>query len=166
MRVPHICCRAFPEAFEDQTKYCPRSPSICPFAKNSYYLAAYRAPLWQSQAIGDTVARICADGVAKFRDLHPPNACAGCFETGHPAESTFSIRSIASWHLFARHVAAGKIPISITSSRAGTTLLRVAWLRGVFDQPPALGRSASNLSRIRQKPCVVRLNELERTWPV
>ncbi len=57
-------------------------------------------------AIGDTVARICADGMAKFPIFIRPTL-EGCLKQG--IMPTFAIRSIASWYVFATHVDAGKI---------------------------------------------------------
>jgi D-arabinitol 4-dehydrogenase len=53
------------------------------------------------------VARISADGMAKFPIFIRPTL-AGCLKQG--ILPLYTIRSIASWYVFARHVAAGKIP--------------------------------------------------------
>ena len=57
-------------------------------------------------AIGDTVARICADGMAKFPIFIRPTL-ESCLQQG--IMPVHAIRSIASWYVFARHVDAGKI---------------------------------------------------------
>ena len=76
-----------------------------PFAKDEYQQKTARR--FSNQAIGDTVARICADGMAKFPIFIRPTI-EGCFANG--IEPTYAIQSIASWYVFARHVQAGKIP--------------------------------------------------------
>jgi hypothetical protein len=64
-------------------------------------------PTERFNAIGDTVARICADGMAKFPIFIRPTL-AGCLAQG--IMPIYAIRSIASWYVFSRQVAAGKIP--------------------------------------------------------
>jgi mannitol-1-phosphate/altronate dehydrogenase len=76
-----------------------------PFSKEEYLADIARR--FSNEAIGDTVARICADGMAKFAIFIRPTL-AGCFAQG--ITPVYGIRSIASWYVFARHVAAGKIP--------------------------------------------------------
>ena len=75
-----------------------------PFARDAYQEKT--ALRFGNQAIGDTVARICADGMAKFPIFIRPTL-EGCFENGITPH--YAIASIASWYVFARHVAAGKI---------------------------------------------------------
>ena len=75
-----------------------------PFSKADYL--AMTASRFGNQAIGDTVARICADGMAKFPIFIRPTL-EGCFQQG--VIPAYAIRSIASWYVFARHVQAGKI---------------------------------------------------------
>ena len=53
------------------------------------------------------MARICADGMAKFPIFIRPTI-EGCF--ANSIEPTYAIQSIASWYVFACHVQAGKIP--------------------------------------------------------
>lgn len=76
-----------------------------PFSKEVYLADVTRR--FRNQAIGDTIARISSDGMAKFPIFIRPTL-EGCFKQGIMPK--FSIRSIASWYVFARHVAAGKIP--------------------------------------------------------
>lgn len=76
-----------------------------PFSKDAYLADIARR--FSNQAIGDTVARICADGMAKFPIFIRPTL-AGCLAQG--IMPIYSIRSIASWYVFSCHVAAGKIP--------------------------------------------------------
>jgi mannitol-1-phosphate/altronate dehydrogenase len=78
-----------------------------PFSKAAYLESIDRR--FSNQAIGDTVARICADGMAKFPIFIRPTL-RGCLKQG--ITPVFAIRSIASWYVFARHVAAGKIPFN------------------------------------------------------
>ena len=76
-----------------------------PFSKEAYLEKT--ATRFGNKAIGDTVARICADGMAKFPIFIRPTL-EGCL--AQSIEPIYAIRSIASWYVFARHVAAGNIP--------------------------------------------------------
>ena len=102
MRVPHL--NAHFHAFETQ-EVLPAITLDLPFSKSEYLDEIARR--FNNQAIGDTVARICADGMAKFAIFIRPTL-EGCLSQG--IMPTHAITSIASWHIFARHVAAGKIP--------------------------------------------------------
>jgi len=102
MRVPHL--NAHFHAFETQ-EVLPAITLDLPFSKEAYLADIARR--FANVAIGDTVARICADGMAKFPIFVRPTL-NGCFAQG--ITPTYAIRSIASWYVFARHVAAGKIP--------------------------------------------------------
>jgi mannitol-1-phosphate/altronate dehydrogenase len=104
MRVPHL--NKHFQAFEIQ-EVLPAITINLPFSKEDYVAAIERR--FGNQAIGDTIARICADGMAKFPIFIRPTL-EGCFAQG--ILPIFSIRSIASWHVFACHVAAGKIPFN------------------------------------------------------
>jgi len=75
-----------------------------PFSKTDYLQSITQR--FGNRAIGDTVARICADGMAKFSIFIRPTL-EGCLAQG--ILPTYSIRSIASWYVFAQHVNAGKI---------------------------------------------------------
>lgn len=102
MRVPHLS-----EHFHNfETKeVLPAITIDLPFSKDEYLAAIARR--FNNQAIGDTIARICADGMVKFPIFIRPTL-AGCLAQG--IMPIYAIRSIASWHVFAQHVAAGKIP--------------------------------------------------------
>ncbi len=75
-----------------------------PFDKAAYLDSI--SDRFKNRAIADTVARICADGFAKFAIFIRPTL-AGCLQQG--IMPVAGIRSIASWYVFAQHVAAGKI---------------------------------------------------------
>ncbi|WP_299586312.1 mannitol dehydrogenase family protein [uncultured Tateyamaria sp.] len=102
MRVPHLNAH-----FHDfETHEVLRAITLdLPFSKGDYLVKIARR--FGNRAIGDTVARICADGMAKFPIFIRPTL-AGCLEQG--VMPTHAIQSIAGWYVFARHVAAGKIP--------------------------------------------------------
>ena len=102
MRVPHLN-----EHFQnfETNEVLPAITIDLPFSKQDYLADITRR--FSNRAIGDTVERICADGMAKFPIFIRPTL-AGCLEQG--IMPIYAIRSIASWYVFARHVDAGKIP--------------------------------------------------------
>ncbi len=102
MRVPHLL-EHFMRFEADEV--LPAITIDLPFSKADYLDQIARR--FGNQAIGDTVARICADGMAKFPIFVRPTL-AGCLAQG--IMPTNAIKSIASWYVFARHAEAGKIP--------------------------------------------------------
>lgn len=104
MAAPHL--RAHFDGFETQ-EVLPAITINVPFEKDAY--ADKTARRFSNQAIGDTVARICADGMAKFPIFVRPTI-EGCLAQGIMPKH--AIRSIASWYVFATHVAADKIPFT------------------------------------------------------
>lgn len=104
MRVPDLLAHFM--AFENQEVLTALTLDL-PFSNHAYLDQI--AQRFSNQAIGDTVARICADGMAKFPIFIRPTL-EGCLKQG--ITPVHSIRSIASWHQFAIHVAAGKIPFA------------------------------------------------------
>ena len=101
MRTPHL--RAHFDNFET-AEVLPAINIQLPFEKGAYQEKTARR--FGNQAIGDTVARICADGMAKFPIFIRPTI-EGCFAAG--IKPVYAVASIASWYVFARHVAAGNI---------------------------------------------------------
>lgn len=101
MRVPHL--HEHFKAFE-VGEVLPAIANELPFSKDAYLEKIISR--FSNQAIGDTIARICADGMAKFAIFIRPTL-RGCLAQGQVP--IHSIRSIAGWHQFARHVDAGKI---------------------------------------------------------
>jgi len=101
MRVPHLL-----EHFQNfETKeVIPAITLSLPFSKEEYLQKIILR--FGNAAIGDTVARICADGMVKFPIFIRPTL-EGCLKQG--INPVYAIRSIASWHVFASHVDAGKI---------------------------------------------------------
>jgi mannitol-1-phosphate/altronate dehydrogenase len=102
MRLPHLYAHF--QKFEME-EVLPAIDIALPFSKEDYVKKVEKR--FSNQAIGDTVARICADGMAKFPIFIRPTL-EGCFAKG--IVPIHAITSIASWYVFARHVAAGKIP--------------------------------------------------------
>lgn len=102
MRAPEL--NAHFQAFETQ-EVLPAITIDLPFSKEDYLADITRR--FCNQAIGDTVARICANGMEKFPIFIRPTL-EGCLKQG--ITPVYAIRSIASWYVFARHVAAGNIP--------------------------------------------------------
>jgi D-arabinitol 4-dehydrogenase len=90
-------------AFET-TEVLPALTLDLPFSKEAYLDSI--AARFKNPAIADTVARICADGVAKFPIFIRPTL-EGCLRQG--ILPRHGIQSIASWYVFAKHVGAGKI---------------------------------------------------------
>ncbi len=73
-------------------------------------LEAYRDIIesrFSNQHIGDTVERICMDGVSKFPIFVLPTVKGMVNQGRIPVRS---IHGIASWYVFMRHVEAGRIP--------------------------------------------------------
>ncbi len=101
MRVPHLLAHF--ENFETK-EVLPALTLELPFSKADYLEQI--AQRFGNAAIGDTVARICADGMAKFSIFIRPTL-EGCLQQG--IMPVYAIRSIASWYVFARHVDNGKI---------------------------------------------------------
>ena len=101
MRVPHLL-----EHFRNfETKeVLPALTLELPFSKTEYLEKI--AQRFGNVAIGDTVARICADGMVKFPIFIQPTL-ESCLQQG--ILPVYSIRSIASWYVFALHVDAGNI---------------------------------------------------------
>ncbi len=88
----------------ETTEVLPALTLDLPFSKEAYLDSI--AARFKNPAIADTVARICADGVAKFPIFIRPTL-EGCLRQG--TLPRHGIRSIASWYVFAQHVRAGKI---------------------------------------------------------
>lgn len=98
-----------PELFEhfreyETTEVLPAITIDVPFSKQDYLDDIEKR--FMNPAIADTVARICADGVAKFPIFVRPTL-EGCLRQDIMPHN--GIRSIASWYVFAQHVQAGKI---------------------------------------------------------
>lgn len=156
MRVPRL--NAHFHNFET-LEVLPALTLDLPFSKYDYLQDI--AARFANEAIGDTIARICADGMAKFPIFIRPTL-AGCLARG--AMPVYAIRSIASWYVFARHVAAGKIPFDYVEPDWATleTLLgtddfvtnRQLW----GDLPETYPDFAQTLRQT--------ITELEITWPV
>jgi len=102
MGVPHLL-----EHFEnfESREVLPALTLELPFSKADYLQKVIQR--FGNAAIGDTVERICADGMVKFPIFIRPTL-EGCFKQG--VIPVYAIRSIASWYVFALHVDAGKIP--------------------------------------------------------
>ena len=101
MRVPHL--REHFDRFETD-EVLPALTLDLPFSKADYLNQI--AQRFGNEAIGDTVARICADGMAKFAIFIRPTL-EGCLKQN--IMPIHSIRSIASWYVFALHVENGNI---------------------------------------------------------
>lgn len=156
MRVDHLYAHF--RAFETQ-EVLPALNMPLPFSKDDYLESIDSR--FRNQAIGDTVARICADGMAKFPIFIRPTL-QGCLEQG--ITPTYAIRSIASWYVFARHVDAGNIPFDYIDpswddlkSMLGTDEF-VTSVRLWADLPTGYPVFAETLRK--------EITELEAKWPV
>ncbi|MEL6701323.1 MAG: mannitol dehydrogenase family protein, partial [Pseudomonadota bacterium] len=156
MRVPHLADHF--DAFEMQD-VLPALTLDLPFSKSDYVADIRRR--FGNRAIGDTVARICADGMAKFPIFIRPTL-EGCFAQGRVPRAT--IHSIAGWFVFARHVAAGKIPFKyvepgwddLAAMLTGDAFVTSTQLWG--DVPTRFPEFADLLRH--------EISELESKWPV
>lgn len=156
MRVDHL--NAHFRDFESR-EVLPAITIDLPFSKDDYLKSIARR--FGNRAIGDTVARICADGMAKFPIFIRPTL-EGCLK--QDIMPVYAIRSIASWYVFARHVAAGKIPFKYVEpswddlqtllGTDGFVTNRQLW----GDLPNTYPEFAATL---RQE-----IKELELKWPV
>lgn len=156
MRAPHLLAHF--NAFETG-EVLPALTLDLPFSKQDYLAKITRR--FGNVAIGDTVARISADGMAKFPIFIRPTL-AGCLALGIVPQ--FGIRSIASWYVFAQHVAAGKIPFEYIepSWDALVAMLGkddfVTSTRLWGDLPQTYPVFAETLRR--------EISEMEKKWPV
>lgn len=156
MRVPHL--NAHFQNFETK-EVLPALTLELPFSKDEYLDAI--AARFANEAIGDTIARICADGMAKFPIFIRPTL-AGCLAQG--IMPVHAIRSIASWYVFARHVAAGKIPFDYVEPEWDTLKSLLGTDDFVTNQqlwgdlPATYPDFAQTLRQT--------ITELEITWPV
>jgi mannitol-1-phosphate/altronate dehydrogenase len=156
MRVPHLLDHFMSL---EENEVLPAITIDLPFSKANYLTQVARR--FSNVAIGDTVARICADGMAKMQIFVRPTL-EGCLSQGIIPK--YTIRSIASWYVFSTHVAAGKIPFKYVepswddlSSMLNTdTFVSSHQLWG--DLPEIYPEFAANL---RQE-----ITELEAKWPV
>jgi len=156
MRVPHLLEHF--KNFENE-EVLPALTLDLPFSKSDYLQDIVLR--FGNVAIGDTIARICADGMAKFPIFIRPTL-EGCLKQG--IMPTYSIRSIASWYVFALHVDAGKIGFNYLEPRwkdlkamLGTeafTTDRHLWA----DLPVTYPEFADALRR--------EINDMETKWPV
>lgn len=148
-------------AYEEQ-EVLPALTLELPFDKRAYLDSI--AARFGNASIADSVERICADGVAKFPIFIRPTL-EGCLAQGITPQAGYV--SIASWYVFAKHVAAGRMDISY---------LEPSWdvLRGMLG-PTALDEFCTSEllwadlpTRFPDFPRALRaaIEEMEKTWPV
>ena len=156
MRLPHLY-----EHFHNyETKeVLPALTLDLPFSKGEYLEKIERR--FSNRAIGDTIARICADGMAKFPIFIRPTI-AGCLEQGIVPE--YAIRSIASWYVFAQHVAAGKIPFNYVEP--SWTDLSEMLGRDTFITSRQLWGDIPETHPLFAETLRQEISELETKWPV
>ena len=156
MRVPEL--NAHFQSFE-RGEVLPAITLDLPFSKDAYLDQIARR--FSNVAIGDTVARICADGMAKFPIFIRPTL-EGCLRQG--IMPVYAIRSIASWHVFAQHVAAGKIPFDYAEPSWDTLKVMLGTDAFIMSRtlwgelPTTYPEFADTLRR--------EISELELKWPV
>ena len=156
MRVPHLAAHF--QGFET-TEVLPALTLDLPFSKQDYLADIIRR--FGNQAIGDTVARISADGMAKFPTFIRPTL-AGCLAQG--ITPVFTIHSIASWYVFARHVAAGKIPFEYLEPSWDALLALLG--TDDFVTSPRLWGDIPQTYPIFADTLRQAISELELKWPV
>lgn len=156
MRVPHLL-----EHFNrfEMDEVLPALTLDLPFSKQEYLAQIERR--FGNVAIGDTVARICADGMAKFPIFVRPTL-EGCLKQG--ITPSFAIRSIASWHQFAQHVVAGKIPFNYVEP--GWDDLRAMLGTDAFLNSEQLWGDIPQTYPIFAETLRHELSEMEQKWPV
>jgi mannitol-1-phosphate/altronate dehydrogenase len=156
MRVPHLLAHF--KAFETEEVLQALTLEL-PFSKHEYLELIEQR--FGNQAIGDTVARICADGMAKFPIFIRPTL-AGCLKQS--IMPIHSIRSIASWHQFAILAAAGKVDFEYMEPSWDTLKYLLGTDEFVTsrqlwgDLPETYPDFAETLRN--------ELKEMERKWPV
>jgi len=156
MRVPHLAAHF--DGFET-SEVLPALTLELPFSKQDYL--ANIARRFGNQAIGDTVARISADGMAKFPIFIRPTL-AGCLANGITPH--FAIRSIASWYVFARHVGAGKILFDYVEPSWDALLAMLG--HDAFVTSPRLWGDLPHIYPIFAETLRREISELETKWPV
>ena len=156
MRVPHLLDHFLKFETEEVLKALTLD---LPFSKEEYLDAITMR--FGNRAIGDTVARICADGMAKFPIFIRPTL-EGCLRQGIVPKH--AIRSIASWHQFARLSAAGKIPFEYNEP-GWDDLSKMLGNESFLSSPQLWGDLPSKYPEfadvLRQE-----INEMELKWPV
>lgn len=156
MRVPELFNHFW--AYETE-EVLPALTIALPFSKTEYLDQI--AARFKNDAIADTVARICADGMAKFPIFIRPTL-AGCLEQG--ILPMVGITSIASWHSFGLHVAAGKIPFDYLEP----SWAQLSQLLGTdaFVTSPQLWGDLPTTYPAFATALRDAINKMELTWPV
>jgi mannitol-1-phosphate/altronate dehydrogenase len=145
-------------AFETK-EVLPALTLALPFSKHDYLDDI--AARFKNEAIGDTVARICADGVAKFPIFIRPTL-EGCLSQG--VIPHHGIKSIASWYVFSRHVAAGKIPFDYVEP--SWPQLEAMLGTDAFVQSNQLWGSLPTTYPEFAEHLRTAINEMETAWPI
>lgn len=145
-------------AYETQ-EVLPALTLDLPFSKDDYLTSI--AARFKNPAIADTVARICADGFAKFAIFIRPTL-AECLDQGIMPHH--GITSIASWYVFSQHVAAGKIDFDYIepSWDALTALLGTddfIHSKPLWGDLPAQHPAFADALRAA-------ITQMEQTWPI
>ena len=156
MRVPELLEHF--QGFETQ-EVLPALTLDLPFSKEAYLQKI--ADRFGNEAIGDTVARISADGMAKFSIFILPTI-EGCLK--QDIVPHFAIRSIASWHQFARHYAAGHIPFDYNEPDWAT--LKPMLGTEAFITSQKLWGSIPDTYPIFSEILRKEIAEMELKWPV
>jgi D-arabinitol 4-dehydrogenase len=156
-----------PELLEHFTRYETDEVLVgltldLPFDKSAYL--AEIAARFGNKAIGDTVARICTDGMAKFPIFIRPTL-ASCLAQG--VVPIHGIRSAASWYIFARRVEVGRIPFEyvepswaeLSQMLADPTKTRFVESEKLWgDLPKSYPEFAQQLR--------ASIEEMEKSWPI
>lgn len=134
-----------------------------PFDRAAYLQSI--ADRFSNSAIADSVARICADGMAKFPIFIRPTL-EGCLAQGITPQA--GLRSIASWYVFSKHVAAGKVSFDYLEPSWGTLEPMLQGDTGLDDFCTSKLLWADLPDRFQDFTTALRgaIKEMELTWPV
>lgn len=146
----------------EQGEVLPAITIDLPFDKAAYLDSI--AARFGNSSIADSIERICADGFAKFPIFVRPTL-EGCLKQGKMP--VMGLRSAASWYIFAKHIAAGKLGISYLEPSWDLLepMLTSDGLDGFTRSKPLWGDLPEQYPDFAPT-LQAQIKELEKTWPV
>ncbi len=145
-------------AFETQ-EVLPALTLDLPFSKMEY-LESIKAR-FENPAIADTVARICADGFAKFSIFIRPTL-QECLDQGIMPHN--GIASIASWYVFSLHAQAGRITFDYVEPN-WDTLKTLLGSEDFIQSKQLWGDIPANHPEFAETLRAA-ITQMEQTWPI